>query len=125
MSDGTETATVTVRDSAGNTGGAQRRLSVQNTGPISVFITQPMEGAAASGTAWFTIWIDKAAAGSKTYTLGVASNVVAMMSSPSNGPVSLAWSTTGTPNGTWPVTVTVRDATGATGSAVLNVRVAN
>ena len=125
VSDGTETATVTVRDSAGNTGGAQRRLSVQNTGPISVFITQPMEAAAASGTAWFTIWIEKAAAGSKTYTLGVASNVVATMSSPSNGPVSLAWSTTGTPNGTWAVTVTVRDATGATGSAVLNVRVAN
>jgi hypothetical protein len=126
VADGTPTATVTVRDSAGNTGTAQRKLSVQNGGaPLAASFTSPGEGATVSGTAWFTIWIEHAAAGSKTYTLGVDGNAVATMSSASNGPISLGWSTTGTPNGTHAVTVTVRDAAGATDSAIRNVNVAN
>jgi hypothetical protein len=37
----------------------------------------------------------------------------------------MPWSTTGTPNGSRSVTVTVQDAAGATGSATRTVNVAN
>ena len=127
MADGTPTATVTVRMTPREAPGtAQRKLSVQNgRAPLVASFTSPGDGATVSGTAWFTIWVEHAAAGSKTYTLGVDGNAVATTSSASNGPISLPWITTGTPNGTRAVTVTVRDAAGATSAAVRNVNVAN
>ena len=92
---------------------------------VSVFITAPSDGATVSGTAWFTIWIENAAAGSKTYTLSVGGSAVATTTTTSNGPVSIPWSTTGTANGSTRATVTVRDSAGSTASAARTVNVAN
>ncbi len=119
-------------DGAGRTATATRTVTVSNgtpppppPGAITVFITAPSEGATVSGTAWSTIWIENAAAGSKTYTLSVGGTTMATTATASNGPVSIPWSTTDTANGSRTVTVTVRDAAGATGSATRMVNVAN
>ncbi len=133
VADGSHTLNLTVRDGAGRTATASRTVNVMNTTPpppppgtLTVYITQPgADGATLSGTAWFTIWIEKAAAGSKTYTLSVGGTTMATTSTTSNGPVSMPWSTTGTPNGSRSVTVTVQDSAGATGSATRTVNVAN
>ncbi|PYO50398.1 MAG: hypothetical protein DMD84_15805, partial [Candidatus Rokuibacteriota bacterium] len=95
-------------------------------GSIRIFITQPgADGATVSGTVWFTIWIENAAAGSKTYTLSVDGSVVDSTSTTSNGPVSMAWTSSGAPNGSHMATVTVRDSAGATGSAGRTLSVQN
>jgi hypothetical protein len=131
-SEGSHTLSLTVGDGAGRTSTATRTVTVSNGTPpppppatITVFITAPSEGATVSGTAWFTIWIENAAAGSKTYTLSVGGSTTAMTTTTSNGPVSIPWSTTRTANGSRTVTVTVLDAAGATGSATRMVNVAN
>jgi hypothetical protein len=132
LADGSHTLGLTVRDGAGRTATAARSVTVANTTPpspppgaIEVYITAPGEGATVRGTAWFTIWIEGAAAGSKTYTLGVGGGTVATTTTTSTGPVTLPWTTTGTANGARAVTVTVRDSAGASGSAVRNVIVSN
>jgi hypothetical protein len=133
VANGSHTLNLTVRDGAGRTGTAARTVTVTNTQPpppppatIKVFITQPgADGATVSGTTWFTVWIENAAAGSKTYTLSVGGATMATTTTTSNGPVSIPWSTTGTPNGSRTATVTVQDPAGATGSAPRIVNVAN
>jgi hypothetical protein len=96
------------------------------TGSIRIFITQPgADGASVSGTVWFTIWIENAAAGSKTYTLSVDGTAVDSTSTTSNGPVSMGWTSSGAPNGSHMATVTVRDSAGATGSAGRTLNVQN
>jgi len=132
VSEGSHTLSLTVGDGAGRTSTATRTVTVANgtpppppSGTIAVFITAPGDGATVNGTAWFTIWIENAAAGSKTYTLSVGGTTMATTATTSNGPVSIPWSTTGTPNGSRTVTVTVRDSAGATGSATRMVNVAN
>ena len=128
VASGPHTLNVSVQDSAGITTTAVRNVTVQQvpTPTIRVFITQPAsDGATVSGTTWFTIWIENAAAGSKTYTLSVGGSAVATTSTTSNGPVSMPWATAGTPNGTQSVTISVRDAAGGTGQAVRVVNVAN
>jgi hypothetical protein len=133
VANGSHTLNLTVRDGAGRTGTAARTVTVTNTQPpppppaiIKVFITQPgADGATVSGTTWFTVWIENAAAGSKTYTLSVGGTTMATTTTTSNGPVSIPWSTTGTPNGSRTATVTVQDPAGATGSAPRIVNVAN
>jgi glucose/arabinose dehydrogenase len=125
-SGGTHTATVSVRDGAGNSGSANRTVVVPGIPSISVFITQPgSDGTTSGGTAWFTIWLDGAAAGSKTYTMNVDGAVVGTTNTTSNGPVSMPWTTTGAANGSHPVTISVRDSAGGTGQAVRVVNVAN
>jgi hypothetical protein len=89
-----------------------------------VFITAPASGATLRGTAWFTVWIEGAAAGARTYTLAVDGGTVASTSTTSSGPVSLAWPTSG-PGGSRTTTVTVRDGAGNVGSASLPVIVSN
>ncbi|HMC70711.1 MAG TPA: Ig-like domain-containing protein, partial [Mycobacteriales bacterium] len=75
-SEGSHTLSLTVGDGAGRTSTATRTVTVSNgtpppppPGAVAVFITAPSEGATVSATAWFTVWIENAAAGSKTYTL--------------------------------------------------------
>src|SRR5439155_5980 len=104
VTNGTHTLSLTVGDGAGRTSTATRTVTVSNGTPtppppatITVFITAPGEGATVSGTAWFTIWIESAAAGNKTYTLSVGGTTMATTATTSNGPVSIPWSTTGTP----------------------------
>lgn len=124
---GTRTVTVSVRDAAGNTGTASRTVTVANGGggPIRVFITAPASGAAVRGTVWFTVWIEGATAGSRSYTLAVGGTAVASTSTTSSGPVSLAWPTTAAHNGSRTAAVTVRDSAGNTGTASLTANVAN
>ena len=132
VADGTHTLNLTVRDGAGRTATAARTITVSNGTPppppsdaVSVFITAPSDGATVSGTAWFTIWIENAAAASKTYTLSVGGSAVATTTTTSNGPVSIPWSTTGAANGSARATVTVQDSAGSTASAARTVNVAN
>ena len=78
-----------------------------------------------SGTVWFTVWIEGAAAGSKTYTLSVGGTTITSTPTTSNGPVSLAWPTSTADNGARTATVTVRDSANATGRASITLNVAN
>jgi hypothetical protein len=127
---GGHTLALTVRDGAGRTATATRAVTVDNPpapppSSIRVFVTQPAEGATVRGSVWFTVWIENAAAGSKTVTLSVDGTVRATTTSTSNGPVSVPLSTTGLGNGSRAVTVRVQDSAGATGSLVRTVIVAN
>src|SRR5205807_9322681 len=72
VADGAHTLGLTVQDGAGRTATATRGVTVRNTTPpppppLSVFITQPRNGDTVRGVVWFTIWVDGAASGSKTY----------------------------------------------------------
>jgi hypothetical protein len=128
VTDGPHTLNVTVQDSTGASAGAVRNITVQQPPPqtIRVFITQPYsDGTTVSGTTWFVIWIENAAAGNKTFTISVRGSAVATMTTASNGPVSIPWVTSGTPNGTESVTVSVSDSAGGRGSAVRVVNIAN
>ncbi len=124
--DGGHTLGLTVRDNVGATATATRPVTVQNhPGTISVFITQPSSGATVSGTQWVTIWIEKAAAGTKTFTLSAAGQTVATTNDTSNGPISMPWITTGTPDGPITLTASVRDASNNTGTGSIPVTVQN
>ena len=130
VADGAHTLGLTVQDGAGRTATATRGVTVRNTtppppGPLSVFITQPRNGDTVRGVVWFTIWVDGAAAGSKTYTLSEGGRTLATTTTTSSGPVSIPWSTTTGDNGPRTPTVGVRDSTGATGTGSVNVTVAN
>ena len=133
VGDGPHTLALTVQDGAGRTATAARGVTVQSAappppppgGPISVFITQPRNGDTIRGVMWFTIWIEGAAAGSKTYTLTEGGRTLGTTTTTSSGPVSIPWSTTAADNGARTPTVGVRDSAGATGSSAINVTVAN
>jgi len=132
VNDGTHTLGLTVQDGAGRTATATRSVSVRNTtppppppGPIGVFITQPRNGDTVRGVVWFTIWVNGDASGGKTYTLSEGGRTLATTTTTSSGPVSIPWSTTTGDTGPRTPTVGVRDSTGATGSASINVTVAN
>ena len=127
MAPGAHTLTLTVQDGGGRTATATRNVTVQPPPTIKVFITQPgADGATVSGTTWFTIWIENAAAGNKTFTMSVDGTAVGTpTNTTSNGPVSMPWTTNGTPNGSHSVTISVRDSAGGTGQAVRVVNVAN
>jgi len=132
VADGAHTLGLTVRDGSGRVATATRTVGVQNATPpppppgtISVYITEPRNAATVSGTVWFTIWIENAAFGSKTYTLSVGGRTVGTTMTDSNGPVSIPWVTTASDNGPRTPTVGVRDSAGATGSGSISVTVAN
>ena len=128
VADGPHTLNVSVQDSTGAPASAVRNITVKQPPPstIKVFITQPgADGATVRGTAWFTIWIENAAAGTKTFTMSVDGTAVGTTNATSNGPISMPWTTNGTPNGSHSVTISVRDSAGGTGSAVRVVTVAN
>jgi hypothetical protein len=133
VGDGAHTLRLTVQDGAGRSATATRGVTVQNAtppppppgGPIGVFITQPRNGDTVRGVVWFTIWIEGAAAGSKTYTLSEGGRTLATTTTTSSGPVSIPWSTTAADNGARTPTIGVRDSAGATGSGSINVTVAN
>src|SRR5437762_2556275 len=88
-------AQVTVQNPDGQTSSALA-FAINSGGggdTIKVFITAPTNGATVRGTVWFTIWIENAGAGDKVYTLMVDGATITSTTTPSNGPVSLAWPT--------------------------------
>ncbi|PYM24538.1 MAG: hypothetical protein DMD78_08645 [Candidatus Rokuibacteriota bacterium] len=118
---------VTVRNPNGQTSGPQTFTIAPAGGgdTIKVFITEPASGATVRGMVWFTVWIENAAAGPKTYTLSVGTSTITSTTTTSNGPVSLAWPTSAPDNGSRTATVTVRDGANATGRASITVNVTN
>jgi hypothetical protein len=118
---GTHTATVSVRDGAGRTGSANRTVVIQS-GSIRVFITDPAtDGTVFGGTVWFTIWLENAAAGTRTLTLSIDGVPVGTTASTANGPISMPWDSAGAAGGTHTATVSVRDGAGNGGSATRTV----
>jgi len=114
---------VSVLDGAGNRGSASRTVVIPS---IGVFITSPgSDGVTMQGMTWFTIWVENAAAGSKTYTLSVDGTVVGTTNTTSNGLVSMPWATGGVANGSHSVTISVLDSAGRGGRAVRVGNVAN
>jgi hypothetical protein len=138
VADGTQTLTASARDATGNTGAASITVTVANGGgapqppppppptggSLGVFITSPSSGATVNGTVWVNIWVERAAAGNKVFTLR-AGNTVVGTTTDSGVHVTLAWDTPGTPNGGTTLSATVQDATGASGSTSIPVTVGN
>jgi hypothetical protein len=118
-------ASVTVRNPDSQTSAAQTFTVNPAGGSFIVFITSPANGATVRGTVWFTVWVEGAAAGTKTYTLSAGGSTIMSTDTTSNGPVSLTWPTTATDNGSRTVTVTVRDSASGTGRASITVTVSN
>jgi hypothetical protein len=126
VADGAHTLSLTVTDTAGGSATTTRSVTVSNAagGTIQVFLTSPDAGSTVSGTVWVNIWLEGSAAGSKAYTMTVGGTTVWSESS-TDTHVALPWVTTNTPNGARTLVVTVRDATGATGTASVAVTVQN
>ena len=120
---------VSVRNPDGQTTGSQT-FTINPSGggggdTIKVIITAPAAGATVKGTVWFTVWLENAAAGTKTVTLSVNGTTITSTTGTANGPYSLPWSTTAADNGSRTATITVRDSANATGRASITVNVAN
>jgi hypothetical protein len=124
VANGSRTISASVHDAGGNTGTGFVYVQVQNT-TLPVFVTQPASGATVSGTVWTTMWVNGAAAGTKTYTLTVAGQQVATGNSTSSGPVTLPWNSATVANGDQTLTATVRDSAGAAGSVNVPIKVQN
>jgi hypothetical protein len=119
---------VSVRNPDGHLSGTQTfTISAGGGGgdTIRVFITQPASGATVRGTVWFTIWLENAAAGTRTLTLSVNGAAIGSTATSSNGPISIPWTTTTADNGSRTATISVRDSANATGRASVTVTVAN
>jgi hypothetical protein len=127
IANGSRTISASVQDATGNTGSGFTYVQVQNaSSSLQVYITQPTPGATVSGAAvWTTMWVDGAAAGTKTYTLSVGAQTLATGTDTSSGPVTLPWDSTKVANGTQPLKATVRDLAGAVGSITISVNVQN
>ncbi len=126
VGNGAHTLGLTVTDALGTSATATRAVTVSNTagGTVQVFLTSPAAGETVSGTVWANIWVQGAAAGTKVYTLSVGGTTVWTENS-TDSHVTVPWTTTSTPNGARTLVVTVRDATGATGTASVAVTVQN
>jgi hypothetical protein len=126
----THTLTATVTDSAGRTATATKTVTVANTvpapspGSLQVAVTQPTSGATVSGTNWVTVWVT-GATGNRTYTLTVGGKKVSSGTASGTGPASIPWNTTQVADGPQTLTVSVRDATGKTGTTNVSVNVKN
>jgi hypothetical protein len=127
VSNGSHTLGLTVTDAGGASATATRTVTVSNGtggGSFQIFLTSPSPGSTVSGTVWVNIWVEGAAAGTRTFTLTVGGTTVWTENSTSNH-VALPWVTTSTPNGTRTLVVTVRDPAGATGTGSVTVTVQN
>src|SRR2546426_394120 len=120
---GRRTATATITVTVNNPGPPPPPPPPPGGGTLNVAITSPSAGSTVSGVVWVTIWVN-GASGASTVTLSVGGAVVKTQTS-SSMPMTLDWDSRQTPNGAQPLTVSARDATGNTGSASINVTVAN
>ena len=126
MANGSHTLGLSVTDATSASTSATRTVTVSNTSgsTLRIALTTPAAGATVSGTVWVNIWVDGAAAGSKTYTMTVGGTTVWSQAS-TDSHVTLPWVTTSTPNGQRTLVVTVRDPANATGTASVAVTVSN
>jgi hypothetical protein len=132
---GAHTLGLSVRDGVGRTASATQTINVANGsgggatpppggGTLGVFITSPAEGATVSGVVWSDIWVEGAAAGTRTFTLSIGGVTLATTTDASNH-VTLPWDSTRVANGTQTLTATVRDAAGNTGTVTRTFTVQN
>src|SRR2546429_8997241 len=91
---------------------------------LTIALTSPTSGQMVSGTTWASIWITSPGTAPYAFTLSAAGATV-WSESQSATHVTLPWVTTDTPDGPQTLTVTVRDAAGATGAATIPVTVQN
>ena len=120
---GAITLTATVRDAAGHVGATTRGLIVLNA-PLGVFITSPPAGATVGGVVWSDIWVEGAAAGTRTFTLSIGGTTLATASASGNH-VTLPWDSSRVANGPQAIVATVRDAAGHVGTATRGLIVLN
>jgi hypothetical protein len=130
--DGVQMLTASARDASGNTGTWSVSVDVINgaTAPpapqpaptppaLSAAFTAPGAGATVSGT---TTVVMSAAGGTAPYTYTLALDGAPLLS---GGAPSYAWNTTAASNASHTLSVSVRDAAGATATATRTVNVAN
>ena len=126
--DGAQTLTVSARDAGGKTGSGGVSVTVANgptaapppaPTPLSAAFTTPAAGAIVSGSTTVTM---SAVGGSAPYTYTLALDGTALVSGAS---ATYAWNTATTSNASHRLTLTARDATGATATATRTVTVAN
>jgi hypothetical protein len=138
VADGSRVLTASVRDAAGKTGSKGVTVTVRNgsatsgapapaspTGGLTLWVTEPTGGETVSGTHWAVVWVNGAASGWRTFTLSVAGQTVATLTSTSSGPVSIPWNTKSVADGSRALTAAVRDPAGKTGSNSVTVTVRN
>src|SRR6185295_17716304 len=121
--DGAITLTATIRDAAGDVGAATLGLNVLNR-ELGVFITSPPAGATVGGVVWSDIWVERAAAGPRTFTLRSGGTTLATASD-SRSHVTLSWDSPRVANGCREIVATVRDVAGHVGTATRNFIVSN
>ena len=128
VGNGAHTLSATVTDAAGSTVSASISVTVNNTGggsTLRVSITQPSSGATVSGMPWAVMWVDGQSGSSNTFTLTLAGQTMGTTTTGSAGPISMPYDTRTVANGSQPLTASVRDAAGNTGSATITVIVNN
>ena len=78
VANGSHTLGLSVTDATSASTSATRTVTVSNTSgsTLRIALTTPAAGATVSGTVWVNIWVDGAAAGSKTYTMTVGGTTV-------------------------------------------------
>ena len=133
IANGNHTLTVSALDGASHSASATITVTVNNQavpppppagGTLSIAFTAPGEGATVSGTVWMVIWVNGASGSSNTFTVSVGGTLIRTQTT-GGANVSIPWDTAGFANGPQTITVTVRDATGNTGSGARSVTVAN
>ena len=130
VSDGAHTLSATVRDASGQAASASITVTVANgggggAGALRVAITQPTSGATVSGVPWAVMWLEGSNAASTTFTLTLGGQPMGTTTTSSRGPVSMPYDTRVVANGPQPLTATVRDAAGNSGTTTVSVIVSN
>jgi hypothetical protein len=130
VSNGTHTLSATVTDAAGHAASASITVTVANAGGgsagvLRVAITQPASGATVSGVPWAVMWLEGSNAASSTFTLTLGGQTMGTTTTSSRGPVSMPYDTQVVANGPQPLTATVHDAAGNSGTTTVSVIVSN
>jgi hypothetical protein len=122
-SGGTHTATVSVRDSASNTGSASRTVVIQGPPTLTASFTSPPEGASVSGM----VTVGMSAAGASgtpiSFTLSVDGGAPVFTTSGAATTASFNWSSNTVPSGAHTLNLTVQDGAGRTANAMRHVTV--
>ena len=124
VANGPQAIVATVRDAAGHVGTATRNLIVLNGPALGVFITSPPAGATVGGVVWSDIWVEGAAAGTRTFTLSIGGTTLATASDGGNH-VTLPWDSSRVADGPQAIVATVRDALGHIGVGTRSVNIQN